>query len=71
MSVVEVIEGLAWLISAGLACWMVVDMVRTARTNDEQALVDAPDPLDEFPADPAPAPASSPGVDGPTPGRAS
>ena len=70
MNVVSVIEGLAWLISAALAGWMVVDMVRTARSNDEQALVDAPDPLDEFPADPATASVSSPG-DGTDTGRAS
>lgn len=68
MSVVSVIEDLAWLISAGLAGWMVVDMARTARNNDEQALVDAPDPLDEFPADVSSAPS---GADAPNPGRAS
>jgi hypothetical protein len=55
MSIVAVVEGLAWLISAVLAGWMVVDMVRVARGHDGQALVDAPDPLEEIPADPTPA----------------
>jgi hypothetical protein len=66
MSVVAVVEGLAWLISIGLAAWMVLDLVRVARRNDEQALVDAPDPLEELPDDLAPAPPA-----GQDPGRVS
>lgn len=59
MSVVAVVEGLAWLISIGLAAWMLQDMVRVARRHDGQALVDAPDPLEEFPADLSAAPSAS------------
>ena len=69
MNAVAVVEGLAWLISAVLAGWMLQDMVRVARRNDAQALVDAPDPLEEAPADPAPTPSS--GSADHTPGRAS
>lgn len=69
MSIVAVVEGLAWLISIVLAGWMVLDMVRVARRNDERALVDAPDPLDEVPAGVSPGPASGAGA--PDDGRAS
>jgi hypothetical protein len=65
MNVVSVVEGLAWLISIVLAAWMLQDMVRVARHHDGQALVDAPDPLEEPELSPAPA------VDAPDPGRSS
>ena len=63
MNVVAVVEGLAWLISAALAVWMVLDMVRVARRHGGQALVDAPDPLEE--------PDLTPAADGPESGRTS
>ena len=63
MNVVAVVEGLAWLISIALAAWMLQDMVRVARHHDGQALVDAPDPLEE--------PDLASAVDGPDAGRSS
>jgi hypothetical protein len=47
MSTVGIVELLAWLISAAIAIWMAVDMVRVARNHDEASLVNAPDPLEE------------------------
>ncbi|TCK21787.1 hypothetical protein [Pseudonocardia endophytica] len=47
MSVVGIVELLAWLISAAIAIWMAQDMIRVARGHDEASLVNAPDPLEE------------------------
>lgn len=52
MSIVGVVELLAWLASAAIAIWMAQDVVRVGRTHDEASLVNAPDPLEE-PFDPA------------------
>jgi hypothetical protein len=72
MSAVAVVEGLAWLISAVLAGWMLQDLVRVARRNDAQALVDAPDPLEESPAEAVPTTGTpTPGTPGQAPGRTS
>jgi hypothetical protein len=46
VSTVAVVELVAWVLSALIAGWLLVDMVRVARTHDEAALVNAPDPLD-------------------------
>lgn len=51
MSVVGIVELLAWLLSAAIAIWMAQDMIRVARKHDEASLVNAPDPLEE-PFDP-------------------
>lgn len=47
MSVVALVELLAWAISALLAGWMVVDLVRVRRHHGEAALIDSADTLDE------------------------
>ena len=52
MSTVAVVELVAWVLSAVIAVWMLLDMVRVSRHHDEATLVNAPDPLD----DPPPAP---------------
>jgi hypothetical protein len=46
VSSVAVVELVAWVLSALIAAWLLVDMVRVARTHDEATLVNAPDPLD-------------------------
>jgi hypothetical protein len=46
VSSVAVVELVAWVLSALIAGWLLVDMVRVARTHDEATLVNAPDPLD-------------------------
>lgn len=47
MSIVAVVELLAWAISAVLAGWMVRDMVRVRREHGEASLIDTADPLDD------------------------
>ncbi len=51
MSIVGVVEALAWVLSAVIAIWMAQDVIRVARTHDEASLINAPDPLEE-PHDP-------------------
>jgi hypothetical protein len=46
VSSVAVVELVAWVLSALIAGWLLVDVVRVARTHDEASLVNAPDPLD-------------------------
>lgn len=53
MSVVAVVEMIAWLLSAAIAIWMAQDMFRVSRSHDEASLVNAPDPLEE-PFEPQP-----------------
>lgn len=57
MSAVAVVELVAWVLSALIAGWLVMDMVRVARGHEEADLVNAPDPLEE-----PPAPAAGDGV---------
>ncbi|MBC3193380.1 hypothetical protein H7X46_20165 [Pseudonocardia sp. C8] len=65
MSVVAIIETIAWLLSAVIAAWIVLDVVRVGRRYDEATLVNAPDPLEGGPADTgAVAAATPPGGDG-------
>ena len=60
MSVVAVVETLAWVISIALAGWMLLDMTRVARRHDEASLINAADPLEEpeprLESEPAPEP---------------
>jgi hypothetical protein len=46
VSSVAVVELVAWVLSALIAGWLLMDVVRVARTHDEARLVNAPDPLD-------------------------
>lgn len=47
MTIVGVVELIAWLLSAAIAIWMAQDMIRVSRGHDEASLVNAPDPLEE------------------------
>jgi hypothetical protein len=44
------VELVAWVLSAVIAVWMLVDMVRVSRQHDESTLINAPDPLEGPPA---------------------
>ncbi len=50
MSVWGALEILAWVLSAGIAVWMVVDLVRVGREYDEDFLTTAVE-IDHVPAD--------------------
>ncbi|MHC1559990.1 hypothetical protein ACR9E3_13620 [Actinomycetospora sp. C-140] len=50
MSSVAVVELIAWVLSALIAGWLVLDMLKVGRRHDEASLVNAPDPLDDPPA---------------------
>jgi hypothetical protein len=50
VSTVAVVETVAWVLSAIIACWLLVDVVRVSRQHDESTLVNAPDPLEDPPA---------------------
>lgn len=47
MSVVGIVELVAWVLSAGIVIWIIQDMIGVSRRHDEASLVDAPDPLAE------------------------
>lgn len=47
MSVGDVAEILAWVISAIIAVWMVTDMVKVSRTHDEEFLTASAEEFDE------------------------
>jgi hypothetical protein len=49
MSAVAVAELVAWVLSALIAGWLVLDMVRVGRRHEESTLVNAPDPLEDPP----------------------
>jgi hypothetical protein len=48
MSFVQVLEYLAWLISAGLAAWMLYDAVKVSREYDEEFLTTSVEGTDEL-----------------------
>ncbi|GLZ49070.1 hypothetical protein Acsp06_52550 [Actinomycetospora sp. NBRC 106375] len=50
MSSVAVVELIAWVLSALIAGWLVLDMLKVGRRHDEASLVNAPDPLEDPPA---------------------
>ncbi|WP_156993061.1 hypothetical protein [Pseudonocardia acaciae] len=47
MTVARGLELVAWLLSAVIAGWLVLDMVRVSRRHDEQTLINAAEPGDE------------------------
>jgi hypothetical protein len=49
MSTVAVVELIAWVLSALIAGWLVLDVLKVGRQHDEASLVNAPDPLEEPP----------------------
>lgn len=51
MSPTSLVELAAWLLSAVLAVWLVVDVVRTGRKNDEEFLTSTVEDLDEAPGE--------------------
>jgi len=59
VSTVAVVELVAWVLSAIIAGWLLLDMVRVGRRHDEATLVNAPDPLE---APPGPAAGDDAGV---------
>jgi hypothetical protein len=46
--IVHVLEWAAWIISAGLGIWMLVDTVRTGRAYDEEFLTTSVEGTDEL-----------------------
>ncbi len=50
MSVWDALEVAAWVLSAGIALWMVVDLIRVGREYDEDFLTTAVE-IDHVPAD--------------------
>lgn len=50
MSVWGALEIVAWVLSAGIALWMVADLLRVGREYDEDFLTTAVE-IDHFPAD--------------------
>lgn len=50
MSTVAVVELVAWVLSALIGGWLILDVLRVGRQHDEATLVNAPDPLEDPPA---------------------
>jgi hypothetical protein len=46
--IVQILEIAAWVISAGLAAWMVFDAIRVSRTYDEEFLTTSVEGTDEL-----------------------
>ena len=49
MTVWDAFEWAAWIISAVIAVWMIVDLVRVSREYDEEFLTTAVEMIDETP----------------------
>lgn len=46
--IVDVLEIAAWVISAGLGAWMVIDAIRVSREYDEEFLTTSVEGVDEL-----------------------
>lgn len=51
MSMTALLELGAWTLSAVIALWLVVDVVRTGRRNSEEYLTSTVEDLDELPGE--------------------
>jgi hypothetical protein len=49
MTVAGTLNLLAWLLSALIAGWLILDMVRVSRTHDEEQLISIPETFDAAP----------------------
>ena len=46
--IVDILEWAAWIISAGLGIWMVMDAIRVSREHDEEFLTTSVEGTDEL-----------------------
>ncbi|MGD9988103.1 hypothetical protein [Pseudonocardia sp.] len=48
MTTASILNLLAWVLSAVIAAWLVYDVVRVARTHDEEDLINAAEMFDDL-----------------------
>lgn len=53
MTAANAFEMIAWIVSAIIACWLLVDVARVSRNYDEELLVNPGEPMADMPAETA------------------